>query len=97
MTGKQRAYLRSLANALTAKYQVGKAGFEDENFIHQIREGLEKNELVKITVLENASLAPRDVSDFLCEKIGCAGVQTIGNKIVLYQESKEHKKIVLPT
>jgi RNA-binding protein len=96
LTGKQRAYLRSLANSLPAKYQVGKAGFEDDAFITQIREGLEKNELIKVSVLENADLSPRDVSDALCEMLGCEGVQAIGSKFVIYKKSKKNPKIVLP-
>ena len=96
MTGKQRAYLRSLANTVPAKYQIGKNGFSDPNFLQQLEEGLEKNELVKITVLENAGLTAREASDAICEKIGAVGVQAIGRKIVLYKESKENRKIILP-
>ncbi|MBQ4037005.1 MAG: YhbY family RNA-binding protein [Clostridia bacterium] len=96
LTGKQRAYLRSLANSLPAKYQVGKMGFEDDAFITQIREGLEKNELIKVTVLENSDLSPREVSDSLCEMLGCEGVQAIGRKFVLYKKRKKDPTIVLP-
>ncbi len=96
LTGKQRAYLRGLANALPAKYQVGKAGYEDDTFLTQIREGLEKNELIKVSVLENADLSPREVSDAICEIIGCEGVQAIGSKFVLYKKSKKNPKIILP-
>jgi len=96
ITGKQRAYLRGLANSLPAKYQVGKAGFEDDAFLTQIRQGLEKNELVKVTVLENADLSPREDSDRICEMLGCEGVQAIGNKFVLYQKNKKNPKIQLP-
>ncbi len=96
LTGKQRAYLRSLANALPAKYQVGKAGFEEDAFLDQLRGGLEKNELIKVTVLENAELSPREISDAVCELLGCEGVQTIGNKFVLYKKSKKNPQIILP-
>lgn len=96
LTGKQRAYLRGLANALPAKYQVGKAGFEDDAFLNQIREGLEKNELIKVNVLENSDLSPREVSDAICEILGCEGVQAIGSKFVLYKKSKKNQKIFLP-
>ena len=47
MTGKQRAYLRGLANTIDAKYQIGKNGV-DENTIKMIDEALEANELIKI-------------------------------------------------
>jgi len=96
LTGKQRAYLRSLANTIPAKYQVGKAGFEEDAFLTQLREGLEKNELIKVTCLENSDLSPREVSDAVCALLGCEGVQAIGNKFVLYKKSQKNPKIVLP-
>ncbi len=96
LTGKQRAYLRSLANSLPSKYQVGKMGCEQDHFITQIRQGLEKNELIKVTVLENSDLSPREVSDRLCEILNCDGVQVIGSKFVLYKKSKKEPKIILP-
>ncbi|MBP5289512.1 MAG: YhbY family RNA-binding protein [Clostridia bacterium] len=96
LTGKQRAYLRSLANGIQAKYQVGKAGIDDEAFLTQLDLALEKNELIKITVLETAPESPRATSDALCEKLGADGVQAIGKKIVLYRKSKEEPVIELP-
>ena len=96
LTGKQRAYLRSLANGIQAKYQVGKAGVEDEFFILQLDQALEKNELIKITVLETAPCAPREASDRLCEILGAEGVQAIGKKIVLYRRRKKDPEILLP-
>ncbi len=96
LNSKQRAYLRSLANGIQAKYQVGKSGYEDAAFLAQLDDALEKNELIKITVLETAPEPPRAVSDALCEKLGADGVQTIGKKIVLYRKSKEEPTIRLP-
>ena len=95
MTGKQRAYLRSLANSLQSKYQFGKNDLND-NFVKQIDEALEANELIKITVLETAPLSPRELSDKLCGLTGADGIQVIGSKVVLYRESKNDKRIVIP-
>ena len=55
MTGKQRAYLRSLANGIDAKYQIGKDGIDEET-IKMVDLALEANELIKIKVLEMHSL-----------------------------------------
>jgi len=95
ITTKQRAYLRSLANKIDSIFQIGKGGIEAP-FIKQIEDALEKRELVKITVLDNSGIDPRDAHDQLIGAIGCEGVQVIGSKIVLYKESKNNKKIEFP-
>lgn len=95
ITTKQRAYLRSLANQIDAIFQVGKGGIE-ATFIKQVEEALEKRELIKINILENSGMDPREAQHQLVGAIGCEGVQVIGSKIVLYKESKDHKKIELP-
>ena len=57
---------------------------------------LEKRELIKINILENSGMDPREAQHQLVGALGCEGVQVIGSKIVLYKESKDHKKIELP-
>ena len=39
---------------------------------------------------------PRDIAEMLSARTKSITVQVIGKKIVLYKESKEHKKIELP-
>ncbi len=95
MTGKQRAYLRGLANGIDAKYQIGKNGIDEETVV-MVDLALEANELIKIKILENALLDTRTVSDELCEQTGAFPVQCIGNKVVLYRESKKNKTIKIP-
>ena len=98
LTGKQRAYLRGLANDLTPIFQIGKNGVE-ENFLIQVSQALEARELIKIKVLENSGLESRETSDMICKTLKCEGIQAIGNKIVLYKQSSNLKKrkIELPT
>ena len=95
MTSKQRAYLRSLAMNIDPIYQIGKASLTPE-FINGIREALEKRELIKISVLKNCADDPRELAETLSERTRSEVVQVIGKKIILYKESKEHKKIELP-
>ena len=85
LTGKQRAYLRSLANGIDAIFQVGKNGVTPE-LRDTVHHALEARELVKISVLDNNMLASRTGADI---------VQVIGNKFVLYRPSKK-PVIVLP-
>ncbi|WP_297518114.1 ribosome assembly RNA-binding protein YhbY [uncultured Clostridium sp.] len=95
ITTKQRAFLRGMANRMDCIFQVGKNGVE-ENFLKQVEEILEKRELIKIKVLENSGLTAREVSDMICEAIGCEGIQAIGSKLVIYKESSKNPVIELP-
>ena len=96
LTGKERAYLRRLANDLSQIFQIGKNGIE-ETFLKQVEEALEKRELIKIKVLENSGLETREASDYICSKVGAEGIQAIGSKIVLYKQSKKNPKIEIPS
>lgn len=95
MTTKQRAHLKSLAMNLEAIYQLGKASLTPE-FTKGIDEVLEARELIKISVLKNCADDPRELASILSERTNSEVVQVIGKKIVLYRESKDHKKIILP-
>jgi RNA-binding protein len=95
ITSKQRSYLRSLANTLNPIFQVGKEGIE-ANFLKQIDDALEARELIKVSILNNSEYGAREASDEICSELGCEGVQSIGNKIVLYRRSKKNPRIELP-
>ncbi|MCR4434942.1 MAG: ribosome assembly RNA-binding protein YhbY [Clostridiales bacterium] len=95
LTSKQRSYLRSLANTIPPIFQIGKGGIND-NMIKQFNDALEARELVKATVLKNSLTDAREVCEEVSKSTGAEIVQVIGNKFVLYKESKENKVIVLP-
>ncbi|OPX43105.1 RNA-binding protein YhbY [Ruminiclostridium hungatei] len=95
LTGKQRSYLRSLANNLQPIFQVGKGGIND-NMIKQFSEALEARELIKATVLKNAECDARLVAEELAEATQAQVVQVIGSKFVLYRESEKNPVIALP-
>lgn len=95
ITTKQRSYLRSLSNKLVPIFQVGKGGIE-ENFLKQVDDALEARELIKIKTLNNSGLTSREVSDMLCDELGCEGIQAIGSKLVLYRKAKKNPKIEFP-
>ncbi len=91
ITGKQRAYLRSLANKVPSIFQIGKEGISD-NLVKQLHDALNARELIKLHVLENCELSPREASDELSDLLGAIPVQTIGRKVVLYRQSDDEKK-----
>ena len=95
MNSKQRAYLRSLANNITAIFQVGKSGISD-NLIKQVDDALEARELIKINVLETSPEEISDVANTLAENNNSEVVQTLGNKVTLFRAKKKNSKINLP-
>lgn len=76
-------------------FQIGKSGLTPE-VTEAVRETFNTRELVKIGVLKNCFEDPRQMAQLLADRTGAQVVQIIGKKIVLYKESKDHKKIELP-
>ena len=95
MTGKQRAYLRSMCNTLPAIISVGKEGIT-ETLIHSVAEALEARELIKMGVQRGAPLTAREACTELCEQLEAEPVQCIGNKFCIYKAREENPEIVLP-
>lgn len=92
LTGKQRSFLRSLANNVEPIFQVGKGGI-GENLIKQFNDALEARELVKATVLKNSGSGAREICEEIAARTGADIVQVIGNRFVLFKESEKHKEI----
>ncbi|MCQ2551562.1 MAG: ribosome assembly RNA-binding protein YhbY [Clostridia bacterium] len=95
LTGKQRSYLRKLANGIDPVVFIGKQDLTD-NIIKEIDTNLEARELVKVKIQESSLLDPKEVCNEVAEKLGAEYVQAIGRKFTLYRESKDNKEIVLP-
>lgn len=95
MTSKQRAYLKGLAMNIDPIFQIGKGSLTPE-VTAAIGEAFNTKELIKIAVLKNCMDDPNEIARTLAERTRSQVVQVIGKKIVLYKESKEHKKIELP-
>ena len=95
MTSKQRAYLKSLANNIEPIFQVGKSSLTPE-VTEAVIESFNTRELIKISVLKNCLDDPKEIASILSERTHSEVVMVIGKKIVLYKESKDHKKIELP-
>lgn len=95
LTSKQRSYLRALANNIQPIFQIGKGGIND-NLIKQFNDALEARELVKATVLKNSMYDAREACHEVSSRTAAEEVQVVGNKFVLYKESKENKVIELP-
>ena len=86
MTGKQRSYLRSLAHNIKPLFQIGKDGIND-NMLTDIRNYLNKHELLKISILQNCMMEKEEIVEAL-EDCGFEVVQVIGKTVVVYMHSK---------
>jgi len=88
ITTKQRAFLRGLGNALDPVMQIGKEGFSD-NSQTTVEGLLEARELVKIKVLTNCELTPKEIMKLICAKTGADPVQVIGRILIIYRKSSK--------
>ncbi|MDR0879549.1 MAG: YhbY family RNA-binding protein [Clostridioides sp.] len=95
LKGKQRSYLKSLANTLKPTTQIGKEGVT-ESFLEQLDNMLKSRELVKVTILETAALDPKETANQICEILRAEFVQSIGSKFTIYKKNLENPKIEFP-
>ena len=91
-TSKQRSKLRSIASLIEPVTQLGKSGVNDA-FIEGLDSAIEKRELIKVTVLENSGLVPKEVGFEIADKLGAELVCVTGRKVVLYRKSQNPKVV----
>ena len=90
LSSKQRSNLRSLAAKIEPVTQVGKLGV-NENLIESLDKTIEKRELIKVTVLENSELVPKEAGFEIAEALGAEFVCATGRKLVFYRRSNNPK------
>lgn len=95
LTGKQRAYLRSMCNEMPVVLYIGKEGVTDGT-VKSAWDALEARELIKCAVQRGAPMDAREACQMLCERVHAEPVQCIGNRFSIYRESRENKRIELP-
>ncbi len=95
LTGKQRSYLKGMANGIKPITQIGKAGLTDA-FLEQLDLALDAREIVKITILETSLLDTKETANEVAQRVRAEFVQAIGNKFVIYRKNHDNPKIELP-
>ncbi len=95
LSGKQRSYLKGLANPLKAVIQIGKEGITPA-LIDQVAETIAKRELVKISVLESCDIDIKEAANTVAGRTQSEFVQSVGRKFVIYKKNKKNPVIVLP-
>ena len=94
LTSKQRAKLRGMSSKEDTILQVGKNGIGD-TLIKQVADALLAREIIKMRVLENALMDPREAAEELAEATESEVVQVIGTKFVLYKRNQKNPIIEL--
>lgn len=94
LTGKQKSYLRGLANTEKSMFQIGKDNIS-ENLIESVDEYLKAHELCKVNLLKTAELEVREAALLLASETRSEVVQLIGRTIVLFRKERDGK-IILP-
>ena len=90
LTSKQRSNLRSIAQTENPITQVGKLGVND-SLIESLESAIEKREIIKVTVLENSGLTPKEAGEEIAIKLGAEFVCATGRKLVFYRRSSNPK------
>ena len=90
LNSKQRSNLRSLAQNIEPITQVGKFGV-NQSLIESLDLAIEKRELIKVTVLENSGLVPKQASIEIATELGAEFVCATGRKLVFYRKSSNPK------
>ncbi|WP_461239473.1 ribosome assembly RNA-binding protein YhbY [Paucilactobacillus sp. N302-9] len=88
LRGKQKRFLRANAQHLRPMFAVGKNGLTP-NWLDQLSGALDKRELIKVNILQNADVDTDEVRDYIETQTDIQVVQIIGRVLVLFKVSQE--------
>lgn len=86
LTGKQKRFLRASANRVRPIFEIGKNGLS-KVWLDEISKALDSRELIKVNILQNASVTPSDVAEFVMSHSDITVVQKLGKTVVLFKQS----------
>ncbi len=86
LRGKQKRFLRAQANHLQPIFAVGKEGLT-QNWVNQLDGALDRRELIKVNILQNSDVTPKEVQHFIECQTTIHVVQIIGRVLVLFKVS----------
>ena len=95
LTGKQKRFLRSLANRLETRLVIGHGGVS-VNCKKNLDTYLNEDELLKIRLKAASGLDRHEAAELFVNESGAQLVQIFGSTIVLYRRNEEMPKIKLP-
>ncbi|KRM93943.1 YhbY family RNA-binding protein [Lentilactobacillus senioris] len=88
LRGKQKRYLRALANGYRPVFSIGKNGLSPV-WLQEVTGALNKRELMKVNVLQNADVTTSDVKNYVEKNSNITVVQTIGRVLLLFMPSED--------
>ena len=73
-------------------FQIGKDGI-DKEWLKQVKNALEKRELIKVNILNNSLLETDEVQEYIEQNSDIQVVQVIGHTLVLFKRAQkpEHR------
>ena len=86
LRGKQKRFLRAQANHLQPIFAVGKEGLT-QNWVDQLDGALDRRELIKVNILQNSDVTPKEVQHSIESQTEIQVVQIIGRVLVLFKVS----------
>ena len=95
LRGKQRRYLKSLANQLKPAVYVGKEGIS-KALLQSIEKAYNTSELIKIRLEHNCPLDRKELGPQLAAATNSCLIQILGHTILLYRPDPEEFKLQLP-
>lgn len=91
ITGKQRSYLKRLAQEIKPTVMIGKEELS-EAVKASIDDYLSKHELVKVRIQDGAVLDTKETANVVAQDLGAEFVQAIGHIFVLYRQAADPDK-----
>lgn len=91
ITGKQRSYLKKLAQEIKPTVMIGKEELS-EAVTASIDDYLSKHELVKVRIQDGAVLDTKETANEVAQELGAEFVQAIGHIFVLYRQAADPDK-----
>ena len=95
LRGKQRRYLKSLANQLKATVYVGKEGITPA-LLQSIEDAYNGSELVKLKIERTCPVDRKELAPQLAEASESYLIQILGQTVLLYRPDPEDPGIELP-
>ena len=91
ITGKQRSYLKRLAQEIKPTVMIGKEELS-EAVKASIDDYLSKHELVQVRIQDGAVLDTKETANVVAQDLGAEFVQAIGHIFVLYRQAADPDK-----